>query len=643
MAPDHPSSPPHPASPAAVGAPSASATNSSDAVSLEQHFSGVDPWEKVGFSRTLGGFFYQYVLFLVAALFSALLFGYLLGLVYPWPEAEGYRNIVGQLFGLLFTVFDVGTAYGIERYIAEWRIKDPRKMLHYIQFFINYQMITGLCQTTGLSIYALFFATGGAQAYAVWLMLILSTTQYPGMLGYFRSALKGLQRFDKEQVLRFIADNVFQQVTNIGFIILGRMYGAAHPEIGELMGLAIGAAIGSYIDDFFAMWLGAHYFKQATKDFGFKITDCFRHDFDRKLVKECLIFGFQVSIGGLVGTAVGWVINLYWIELVPQYSTWVQLAGVAGGVANVVQWGTGIEMVPAISESFLNGKTKLAQFYTAQSWKWNFFLAFPLTVMLGAYLPIILTVVLTFSGTESYLLAVDFLLPMLIMKFLGPISSFADMVITGASRPKFLAYIRIFEEMGKLLVMTLFIPVWHLTNGGFTAIVWILSAGTFLPTLLKTIVSWWYIHKKIFPIKFPYGQALIAPGFASGIIIVISLLYRGYVWPPLLEFLGVIPAALVTVVWMLVGTFSIYMFWYAFFGGFDDFGLKVFREAVKISGPSRPLMKFLQFFVDLGVKVSPWHNKFTIESEIPRHEALELMLIREAADKKALAQAEKSK
>ncbi len=624
-----------PTPPPVVSIPPQSVTPS-DVDALERKFAGVDPWEKIGFSRTLGGFFYQYVLFLVGMLLSALLFGYLLQLFYPWPEAEGYRNIVGQLFGFLFTIFDVGTAYGIERFIAEWRIKNPRKMLHYIQFFIWYQMITGLIQVTIMSVYALFFASDSARAYSIWLMLVLSTTQYPGMLGYFRSALKGLQKFNKEQVLRFISDYMFQQVTNIGFIVLGRIYGSSHPEIGELMGLAIGATIGSYIDDFFAMWLGAHYFKQATKDFGFTIRDCFRHEFDRKLAKECLIFGLQVSAGGLVGVGVGWVINLYWIELVPQYSTWIQLSGVAAGIANVVQWGTGIEMVPAISESFLNGKTELAQFYTAQSWKWNFFLAFPLTVMLAAYLPIVLTVALSFTGTESYLLAVDFLLPMIIMKFLEPISRFADMIITGASRPKFFAYIRVLEEIGKLIVMSLIIPVWHWTEGGFSVIVWVLPMGTFLPTLLKTIACWMYIHKKIFAIKFPYGQALIAPGLASGIIIGISFLYRGLVWPTLADAIGIIGAALVTVLWMLVGTFAIYMFFYAFFGGFDDMSLRIFKEAVEISGPSKPLMKFLLFFVKLGVKVSPLHNKFPIPSEMARQQALELMVIREAAQKKAL-------
>ncbi|MHA1732998.1 MAG: hypothetical protein ACTSU5_13710 [Promethearchaeota archaeon] len=605
---------------------------------LEEKFKDVDPWQQIGFSRTLGGFFYQYVLFIIGLVIGAIFFGFLLNLFYPWPEAEGYRNIVGALFVFLFTVFDVGTAYGIQRFIAEWRIKDPRKMIKYVQFFIWYQMMTGLIQTTGISIWALFFVPETNLSYAVWLMLVKSTTQYPGMLGYFRAALKGLQRFDKEQILRFISDQFFQQATNVVFILLGRYLGARNPQVGELMGLAIGAAIGNYVDDFFAMWLGAHYFKKTVRDLipDVGLKDCFGHDFDWPLVKECVWFGLQVSAGPLVGVAVGQTINLYWINLVPQYSTWIQLSGIAAGIANIVQWGTGLELVPAISESFLNDKKKLAQFYVAQSWRWNFFLAFPLVTMLAAYLPIVLSVALNFGGAENYLLAVPFIVPWLVAKFLEPIAQFADKIIVGASKPRFLTYSRVGEEIGKLVVMTLFIPVWHLTSAGFATIVWLLPLGTFIPTLVKTIASWIYVHKRIIPASFPWGQALLAPLASSGAVFGVSRLYIAFAWPVIASSVGIVVGAALTIVWMLVGTFSIYMFFYGFFGGFDDFGLKTFHEAVEISGPSRPLMKFIGFFLDLGAGISPLHNRFPIPSEDARREALELMAIRQENDERIL-------
>nr|MDO8115352.1 hypothetical protein [Candidatus Sigynarchaeota archaeon] len=602
---------------------------------LEKRFAGVDPWQKVGFSRTLGGFFYRYMLFLLEMVIGALLVGFLLNIFYPWPEAEGYRNIVGQLFVLLFSVFDIGTAYGIERFLAEWRVKDPRKMLYYLQFFIWYQMMTGLIQTTLVSMWGLFMVPSTNLAHLIWLILVTSTTQYPGMLGYFAATLKGLQRFDKAQWLQFIHGQFFQMATNVLFILVGRYLGAMFTPVGELMGLAIGAAIGSYVDDFFAMFLGGYFFKKAVKDIfpDLQLRDCFRHEFDRKLVKECLWFGLQVSAGPLFGVFVGQMIALYWINLVPQYSTWIQLASVASGLANVVQWGTGLELVPAISESFLNGKKKLAQFYITQGFRWNLYLAVPLLVMILVYLPLILTVALSVANVSIYLLAVAFLFPYIIAKLLEPFAGFADQVIVGASKPSFLTVVRLLEEAGKLFFMTLWIPWLRVTDVGLPAVVWVMPLGTFIPTFLKTLACWVYIHKKIVPVKFPIGQALIAPGLSSIFVFFISWIYINFIWPPMLLSLTLIPAALLTVLWMLVGTLGIYMFAYGFFGGFDDFGVKIMGEAVAISGPSKPLMKFLMAFLKLGIKISPLHNKFPIPAEDAHREALELMAIREANQK----------
>ncbi|MFX0103844.1 MAG: hypothetical protein ACFFCS_30055, partial [Candidatus Hodarchaeota archaeon] len=530
-----------------------------DIQALSEKFKNIDPWEKIGFSRTLGGFFYRYALFLLEMVIGALLLGFLLNLFYPWPEAEGYRNIVGQLFVLLFTVFDIGTAYGIERFIGEYRVKNPRKILSYMQFFIWYQMTTGLIQTTAIAIWALFLVPETALAYLIWLILIKSTTQYPGMLGIFSAALNGLQQFNKSQILGFISGQFFQMATNIIFILLGRYFGRLYPPVGELMGLAIGATIGAYVDDFFAMLLGGYYFKKAMEGVfpGIKLRDCFRHDFDRKIIKECIWFGIQISAGPLVGVAVGQVIYFYWIGYVPQYSTWVQLSSVAAGLAQVVQWGD-LNLVPAISESFLNGKKKLAQFYIAQSWRWNFYLAFPMIIIIAAYLPLILQVALSVTNASIYLLAIPFLIPWIIMKMLEPISGFADKIIVGASRPHVITIIRTMEEGGKLFFMSLWIPWLGITNQGYSAIIWILPLGTFIPTLLKTLAAWIYVHKRIVEIKFPWGQALLAPILSSLSIYFISYLFSNIVWPPLLAAVGLIPAALITVLWMLVGTLGIY-------------------------------------------------------------------------------------
>ncbi len=220
---------------------------------------------------------------------------------------------------------DIGTAYGIERFVAENRIKNPRKMLQYLQFFIWYQMITGLFQT---SVVTSVFILYTSYYFSIYYFGFSHTkhTQYPGCLGFFKAALKGLQYFHKAAILDFIGEYFFQQLTNIIFILLGRYWGSQNPQIGELMGLAIGAAIGAYIDDFFATALSLVFFNKVTKQFGFTWKDALRHDFDKKLAWECLSFGARVAIGPLWGTFVGFTINMYWITYVPQWATFPLLA-----------------------------------------------------------------------------------------------------------------------------------------------------------------------------------------------------------------------------------------------------------------------------------------------------------------------------
>ncbi|GAB4325150.1 MAG: hypothetical protein Kow0069_31030 [Promethearchaeota archaeon] len=600
---------------------------------LEGRFADLDPWEKIGFVRPLGGFFYNYVLSLLTLLIGFLLIGYLLGLFYPWPEAEGYRAIVGSLFALLFQIFDIGTAYGISRFIAEWRVKNPRVMLHYIQFFVWYQMFTGLVQTSVIAAWALIYLPQTSLAYATWLFLLVSTTQYPGMLGYFKAALDGLQKFDKIAILDFVGGQVFQNATNVIFILLGRYLGARNPAVGELMGLAMGAAIGSYVDDFFAMALSAHYFGKAVRPFGFSVRDCFGHEFDWPLVKQCVSFGVQVAAGPLYGTFVGWVINLYWINLVPQWATWTQLSSVASGLANIVTVGSGIKLTAATSESFLNGKKYLAQFYIAQTWKYYTMFAFPMLVIIGVFLPVILEVALSIQGAENYVLAIPFLLPWIVRHMQQPPTSTADMIMVGASKPTQLTIVRFVEECLKLLLMTLFVPLLDLPGRyGFRAIVWLVPCGIYPAILFKTTLLWFYIHKKIVPVRIPGWQTFVAPSLASVVMIGVSYAFLLLLWPLMAANLGILAAGGLALLFALTVLLATYMFFYAWFGGLDEFGFRTFREAKDMSGPSKPLIGFLFAFVKAGVRSSPLHDKFPIPSEDARREALELMLAREEVE-----------
>ena len=611
----------------------------------EEEYKDINPWDRIGFSRPLGGLFYNLFFTLIGLVIGLVTAGYLISWLYPYPEAQGYYGIVGTLFTLMFAIFDMGTAYGIQRFVAEYRIKNPRKMLEYIQFFIWYQMITGLIQTTVVSMLALFVFTNGAFTYLVWLILIKSTTQYPGMLGMFKAVLDGLQKFNKTAVLGFISGQGFQMLTNIAFILLGRYWGSLNPAVGELVGLAIGAAIGGYIDDFFATMLSAWYFTKEMKKLGHDFTakDCFRHDFSWKLAVNTMSFGVRTAIGPLMGTFTGFMIQMYFITLVPQYATWAALSSVASGIANLPTMSLSINLTPSISESFLNGKNNLARFYIAQTWKFYGFFAAPFLVIIGVFLPVILDVALKIQGAENYVLAVPFLLPWVIRHMQQPPTSTADMIIVGASRPTVLSIIRFSEEVGKLFFQTLWIVWLRLPQQDISHIFWIIPLGEMIPIVTKTIINWIYIHKKIVSVHMPWWQFLVAPLLAALTMAGVSYLFLQFAWQPLVSYFveltgnisfGTIIAGVIAILIAIFGLFPFYLFMYGIFGGYDDFGLKTLNEAVEMSGPSKFFIKFILAFAFFGAKISPLHNRFPIPSELPRKEAVELLIARDITDKK---------
>nr|MDO8085374.1 hypothetical protein [Candidatus Sigynarchaeum springense] len=614
----------------------------------EEKYKGINPWERVGFARPLGGLFYNLVFTLLGLVIGLVTAGFVITWLYPYPEARGYEGIVGTLFSLMFAIFDIGTAYGIERFVAEYRVKDPRRMLMYIQFFIWYQMFTGLVQTTVISMMGLYVFVNTPFCYLIWLVLIKSTTQYPGMLGMFKATLDGLQKFNKTAILGFISGQGFQLMTNIIFILLGRWWGSQNPAIGELVGLAIGGAIGGYIDDFFAMWLSAWYFSKEMKIYGFGAKDCFRHDFSWKLAVSTMSFGLRTAFGPLMGTFVGFTIQMYFITYVPQYATWAALAGVASGIASLPTMSLSIPLVPAISESFLNGKKNLARFYIAQTWKYYGFFAVPFLIIIAVFLPVILTVALQISGAENYVLAVPFLLPYVIRHMQQPPTSTADMIITGASRPTVLSIIRFSEEVGKLFFMTLWIVWLQLPQTyGLQALVWIMPCGEMIPICTKTTINWIYIHKKIVSVKIPWWQFLVAPLLAGLCMTGVCYLYLYYAWPELVtalvnafndETIGILSAGVISVLLAIFGLLPFYIFMYAVFGGFDTFGLETFKASIRMSGPSRPFIQWILAFAFLGAKVSKLHNKFPIPSDLPRKEALELLILKDYTDQQKEAE-----
>jgi len=192
------------------------------------------------------------------------------------------------LWGLLYHC----SISGSERlFIGSWpeeNVTSPRTAIRYIQFFVWYQMISGLAQVTFIAWWVFAMVPRTELAYAMWFFLIYSTVQYPGMLGIFRGTLEAYQRYHKASLIQFIQTQIFENVMRIIFILIGRWVGAQNPAVGEIVGATAGALIALTFGTSSRPGLGAHWCAPVLRsvDPDLKVRDLFHVEFDRVVVKK---------------------------------------------------------------------------------------------------------------------------------------------------------------------------------------------------------------------------------------------------------------------------------------------------------------------------------------------------------------------
>jgi hypothetical protein len=585
-------------------------------------------WEKIGFQRQLGGWMYGFSISIFSMIVGIITIGFITGLLYPFPEQRGYMRASGILFAVVYQIFDIGTAFGIRRFIAEYRVKSPQKMLEYIRFFIWYQMMTGIIQVLVISIIILRVVRTSELAYLSWIMLIACQKQWPGMLGTFKSVIDGLQHHNKTHILNFINGEIFQQMTNIIFILIFRRWGAQNPQYGELMGAVIGMAIGGYVDDFFAMALSAYFYNRIMKPFGITFRESWRFEFDKDVIRNCLYYGAQVSIVPIINGFVGTAIGLIYLTYIPQYTTWGSIAELGGSIAGIVSvWDFNLNS--SIAESYPNGKIKLSQFYISYAFKWQNFLAMLYLEIILSFLPIVIFFINNTKGLENYQLATVFILPMIIPKLFGPIFNIPGDVMNGALHITFDTITRLIQTGCQFFFVWLFVIKLqlHITYG-LEGLIFIFAFDGFFPNAIRTIIGWIYVKHRIFPIKLYWMTSIILPILAGIPIYIFSTFWTNLVFFPLVDLLTLLPAVIITVI---LGVFCVPFFGYlpmtGIIGAWDDFQLYTFKKAVEISGPSRlffvPFYWAVEFGVNIGRKLK-LHNRFKIPWEDAEREMIEL-------------------
>ncbi|MEX2681034.1 MAG: hypothetical protein Q6373_005500 [Candidatus Sigynarchaeota archaeon] len=603
---------------------SESALKAANSEEMKGQISNEEIWQNIGFHRPLAGFFYNLVFYFFGIFFGIFIGSYLYNLMYPFPESLGYKTAGTAMFGLFFQIWDLGTANVINRYLGENSVKDPQKMIGVIQYFVWYQSITGLCQVTWISIYALYFVPKTELAYAVWIMVIFSTVQYPGYLWIFKDILGSLQQFHRTNVLNFLTGDIIQRVIEIAIVLLGRWYGQNNPAVGEIMGIAIGSIIGTYVDDFLSMAVCIVFFKRALRQYNIKIRDCFRHDLDRKLVKDILTFGLKTGIPHLFWPAVTLYALFLWITLVPQYTTFITLAGFAGSFGGLV--GMNLDLGGAISESFLNNKKRLAGYYIAQAWR---FIGF-IQLLMSSITVIIIMIyddIIAFVGLEYYALGAVFILPKMIRELQQPYNNVSEAIITQTNHPNISFWMHLLEDVLALLDWFVFIFWLQLPQRyGLIAIAWLIPCGEMPAICTKVIINYIIIHKRIIKLKFALWQTFGATACASACVLGLAFLFYGVVYLPIKEAAGPMLAVIAIAIFGIIVTpFFIYTPLTALFGGWDDDSVRYFKIAARISGPSRFIAVPMARVLEWAAKRSPWHNKFKFDASGALQEARELM------------------
>lgn len=579
-----------------------------------------DLWDQIGFHKPLGGYLYNYVLGFVGLVFALVIGGLLISLLYPYPESKGYRDLSRMMFVWIMPIFDMGVAYGIERFIGEWRVKDQRVMVEYISFFTWYQLLSSCMKTTIFSWLTFTMIRDGELAYLSWNILFLAIQHYPGFLYLLRSCMAGLQHYHKASLLNTLGSEVFDKLFLLIFIFMWRNIGNTNPSLGELMTISFGTTFAYYMRDFFMFAVQIWVIRPILKPMGITLKELFIPRFSKQVVKTAFKAGLSVTGVSLLGQGIAYAMTMMYVDSISAYTTFIVLSGSATSFINFIDFFGKVDITTPFSEAYRNGKNKLSLFYVAQGLKYWGWANGAMMCMFAAFLGVLSETLLSIPGLGNYALIGIFMMPSWIYKFFLPLAEQGDTILVSAMRLKVYQMVRILEEVIKVVwvVLLLYVFKWQLM--GSLAIAYVLIFAVAVPQWIKTVIVWIYIRRHLLAYTVPVWQAIAAPLLAGLVNFGIITLYLTYVHPIYLPALGPLVAGIITIVIvLLVFPNILFPFFYGLLGGWDDFGLATFQKAMTIAGPSK-------IFYRLGEKLTVWaarHSPLTNRFPIPHADAIE--------------------
>ncbi len=560
-------------------------------------------WKAVGFHRPLAGILYNLVFIIIAAGFGVVLTVWLIpNFILPFPEALGYTTVTTQIFGFYFTLLDLGIGSSIQRFVAEENVKNPRKAIQYIQFFVWYQMISGLGQVSFIAWWVLTMVPSGELAYAAWFFLIYSTIQYPGMLGIFRSTLEAYQRYHKASMISFIQTQIFENILRIIFILIGRWVGAQYAAVGEVVGATIGSLLGTYVRDFLTAFLAGHWCAPIMRDVDptWKVRNLFFVEFDRTVVKKSLLFGLRALVPGLINPVAMMVSTYMMVTWLPSYAAVLGMYNIGDMLAQMVTTFAFHGVGASFSESYLNKKYALTRYYFECIHKWVGIFAF---FMLG-FLFFGAGLIKVIIG-ESYSLVMVIIQNFVFFKLINVFVTHYGNFFNGVGKPEYNIYLSAFQEGTRLFVFWLLLVPFP---SGWASLVY----STGLGWTAQLVVGMVIFDRKIMRVRINWWQTFGATGIAA-VAESVVVWWVVYGWFPAFAVIGKVPAAIILIILLIVICIFVYFPVYAIAGGWDDGSIRVLDKATELSGPSRFLIRIIRSMSIKLAKISPLTNKFPVD------------------------------
>jgi len=585
-------------------------------------------WNRVGFHRVAGAYLYGYILALGEALLGIVLVAAILPIFLPYPEITGYKNMSAAFLGFWFGLFDLnlggggGFSDGMMRFIGQYSSSDPRRALKFIQFYIWWQMWTGLVQVTVFAAIAFSYLVNTSLSYLTWFIFAEMLVQYPGMLMIMSASLKAFQRGDKLGILVWLQNTVFQGSVNIVCMIIGKMWGASDPRIGEIIGITVFYILSMFLDDWLNLLLGGYFFNQVLKDRGIKegLRAVITPNFDRAVVKQCMLFVGKQWIGGQVLGIFNYFIGLYIIVTLPSMATWTGLLMIPAFLGHLVSHPGSLMGLasPAISEAYNNGKKELTQHVLASAFKYYCIVTgFMFTSLVIISPRVIMTAVRAFPALQSYQLGIVMIPVVMLVDMTGPLRGMWGMIFVACDRPMPPIYLSfIFTLPGYVLK---FLFIWLCIGINVLPVWYLLMVPDFINGMLQTIVAFAWIQRSVIKIRYKkmFFQGIAAPVAACACYAGVLILFSFTAWNGfeslLCMVLGTEAGLIVMGITMLLCMIFVFpgIFYCPFLslaGTWDDYTMEELRKSIELSGPSKWAMGWMFAITRYFSRFCKWRN-----------------------------------